>query len=160
MIERSVISPQVSTVEVAWVPPAQMGDAIKGFAYYLLRGLKAADMELGMLVDWLVNFQCRLGIAFTTHPFRPLGCWVSDLRESETGAGFATVYALSGERLPLWMPKIEALVIDWARENECGAVRFFGRAAYTTLIDDLEIIGKSEDGRALLFEKKIAAQLH
>jgi hypothetical protein len=160
MIERSATSQQVSTVEVAWVPPAQVGDAIKGFGFYLLRGLKAADMELGMLVDWLVNFQCRLGIAFTTYPFRPLGCWVSDLRETEEGASFATVYALSGERLPAWMPKIEALVIDWARENDCGAVRFFGRAAYTALIEDLRVIGKAEDGRALLFEKTIAAKLH
>lgn len=144
-------------IEVAWVPALQVGDAIKVFGYYLLRGLSAADLPLNQLVDWLVHFQCRLGIAYEVEPFYPLGCWVTDLRLTEDEKGFATVYAMSGQRLPAWMPKIEQLVIDWAKENDCNSVRFFGRAAYKSLIDNLEIIGSSEDGRALLFEKKIAA---
>lgn len=142
--------------QVDWVPAAQVGDAIKAWGYYLLRGLKAADMDLALLADWLVHFHCKLGVVYEVDPFRPIGCWASDIRETDDGLTFATVYALSGERLPSWMPRIEALVTAWARENECQSIRFFGRAAYSALIEDLAIIGKSEDGRALLFEKKVA----
>lgn len=143
-------------VEVQWVMPVQLGDAVRAFAYYLLRGMRAADYSMAQLIEELVSGRSMLGVAYEVEPFRPLGAWASDIREGD-GRRWATVYALSGERLPAWMPRIEALVVAWARANDCDSVRFFGRVAYTMLIEDLEIIGKSEDGRALLFEKKIAA---
>lgn len=85
-----------------------------------------------------------------------MGCWLSDIRTLDDGYKFATVYALAGERLPSWIDEVNDLVLDWAATNRCAAVRFFGRAAYKSLIDDLEIVGTAEDGRALLFEKRVA----
>jgi len=144
--------------EVGWVPSDQIGDVIKAFGYFLLRGLKAADLTLDQLVEDLANNQCWLGVAFETEPFRPLGIWVTDLRyDEDSELNFATIYGLSGERLPAWTQDFERIVTDFALANKCKSVRFFGRAAYRSLIEDLDIIGKSEDGRALLFEKKIAA---
>lgn len=144
-------------ITVTWVPRSQIGDVIKVFGYYILRGLKASDLALDEFVEAVVNGKAWLGVAYQRDPFRPLGIWISDLRVAEEGHGFATVCGLSGDRLPLWMPKIEALVIDFAKMNDCRAVRFFGRAAYKALVDDLNIIGCAEDGRTYLFEKRIAA---
>lgn len=143
-------------IEVCWVPQQQIGAAIKIFGYYLLRGLKAADYSLGDLAEDLVNNRCYLGIAYEEYPFKPLGCWVSDIRIQDEYQ-FATVYALAGDRLPAWIADVDALVENWARETACYSVRFFGRAAYKSILPNIDIISISEDGRALLFERKLLA---
>lgn len=143
-------------LEVSWVPPQQIGAAIQIFGYYLLRGLKAADTELSELTEGFIDGTTFLGIAYEIAPFRPLGCWASDVRILDDGCRYVTVYALSGEKLPRWVNEVDRLTVDWARANGCESVRFFGRAAYRSLIEDLNVIGQSEDGRALLFEKRVA----
>lgn len=152
--------PWAEPIAVHWVNRAQVGAVIEAFGYYLLRGLKAADLPLAQLADNLVMANCWLGVAYQPTPFRPLGIWVTDLREGDEDHGdFVTIYALAGERLPAWVPQIEELVMALARANDCATVRFFGRAAYKSLVDGLEIIGSTEDGRALLFEKKVTARV-
>ena len=144
-------------IQVSWIPRQQTGAAIKVFGYYLLKGLKAANTELSQVLEDLEAGRAYIGVAYELDPFRPIGCWVSDIRILDDNFAFATVYALSGERLPRWIEQVEVNVLSWAKENNCSSVRFFGKAAYASLVDDLEIIGKSEDGRALLFEKRVAA---
>jgi hypothetical protein len=146
----------MNNIEVCWVPQHQIGAVIKVFGYYLLRGLKAADYSLDELVEDLVNNRAYLGVAFEIDPFRPLGCWVSDIRYGDQYQ-FATVYALAGERLPAWVKDVDALVESWARATECYSFRFFGRAAYKSLLPHIEVISTSSDGRALLFERKLLA---
>jgi hypothetical protein len=70
---------------------------------------------------------------------------------------YATVYALAGERLPAWIADVDDRVETWAKAVGCYSVRFFGRAAYKTLLPKLDIIGSTKDGRALLFERKLLA---
>lgn len=98
-----------------------------------------------------------MGLAYIEEPFTPMGCWLTDIRELDDGFKYATVYALSGRKLPRWIKAQEELMIPWARAEGCHAIRFFGKAAYRTLLEDLRIIGQAEDGRALLFEKRLAA---
>lgn len=158
MFEHSGLLYQVEKpIVVAWVPSHQVGDAIKAFGRYLMRGLNASDVTFEELVNNLVEGTCFLGIAFQENPFKPMGIWVSDYRVMDDGISFVTVYALSGTQLPRWMPKIEALVIAWGRQLGAGSVRFAGRAAYKSLVEDLNVVARLEDGRVLIFEKKIAA---
>ena len=158
MFEHSGLLFQVDPpITVAWVPADQVGDTIKAFGYYLIRGLNASDITLEELINNLVSRNCFLGVAYEETPFKPMGIWVSDYRATDDGVSFVTVYALAGTALPRWMPKIEALVTTWGRRLGAGSVRFAGRAAYKSLVTNLNVISRLEDGRVLVFEKRIAA---
>lgn len=143
-------------VEVAWVPLTQLGGAIRVFGQMLLKGV-ALDPELSFneVVDELIKQETRLGIIYEVGPFKPLACWLSDLREdNKTGRKFATIYALSGKSPNKWGELIRDLVAQWARDEGCASFRFYGRLGWTRYDPTLKLLG-AKDRRTGLFEKMV-----
>ena len=131
------------------VPPDLARDVIAKCSQTVLRGLATAP---GVSVEELLDdIQAkRACLWLVLEGGDPLATAVTEIIH-ENGEKFVAVYGLGGAQMWKWARTFAQTIVDYARDEGCGNVRFAGSEAWGRVVPHCKKIG-TRDGQAI-FER-------
>lgn len=141
-------------IRVDRVPLAQVSEAWPLAEPWLREGAKVARETLAALARKIAEREADLWLISDLKSLRTVGAFVTGIDERDDGTPCVCVYALGGRGPWSWAMPLHRAIYQFAVEQKCAAMWFYGRREWSRFFPDFSTIDRHACGDEL-FEKAV-----